>query len=279
MVVVFGDEPFLKRQALNCLRTAMQAEHDAPFATFDGTAAEWRDVADELSTRALFGGGGPRLAVVSQADDFVTRFREKLEDYVNRSKHAGILVLDVGTWASNTRLYKATDQHGLQIECRAPQKAAGKGKVLDEARLAKWLSFWAASQHRVKLPAKAASLILELVGPEFGLLDQELAKLALFAGLDGSATLEMVRDVVGGWRTKTVWEMLDSGVGRPDSCGPPATGSPAAIRREPSGPVRVDRLEPAAICRRHPRGATCRAGRPAGLCATSPFGGRSSELV
>ncbi|MFQ5468106.1 MAG: metal ABC transporter solute-binding protein, Zn/Mn family, partial [Kiloniellaceae bacterium] len=41
-------------------------------------------------------------------------------------------------------------------------------------------------------------------------LDQELAKLALFAGRGGKITTEMVRDVTGGWRTKTIWELVDA---------------------------------------------------------------------
>jgi DNA polymerase-3 subunit delta len=37
-----------------------------------------------------------------------------------------------------------------------------------------------------------------------------LAKLALFAGPGGTVTPEMVRDVVGGWKTKTAWELTDA---------------------------------------------------------------------
>ena len=52
-------------------------------------------------------------------------------------------------------------------------------------------------------------MLVELVGPELGLLDQELAKLALMAGNDKKITPEMVQKLVGGWRAKTTWEMLD----------------------------------------------------------------------
>ena len=52
-------------------------------------------------------------------------------------------------------------------------------------------------------------MLVEMVGPELGLLDQELAKLALMAGNDKKITPEMVQKMVGGWRAKTTWEMLD----------------------------------------------------------------------
>src|SRR4029079_13492187 len=38
---------------------------------------------------------------------------------------------------------------------------------------------------------------------------QELAKLAVSVGIGGTITADLVRDAVGGWRTRTTWEMLD----------------------------------------------------------------------
>jgi DNA polymerase-3 subunit delta len=209
--VVFGDQPFLKALALRAIRECILGDDpDAPFVTFQGNEAAWRDVMDEVATVALFGGGGRRLAVVENADPFVTKHRQALEDYAARPKSSGVLVLEVGTWPANTRLYKFVDQHGLQIECRVPEKTAGRNRVVDTARLKKWLTEWAKKQHQVKLNADAAAMLLDLVGPEFGLLDQDLAKLALFAGPGGTVTPDMVRDVVGGWKTKTAWELMDA---------------------------------------------------------------------
>ena len=213
VTVLFGDEPFLKRLALKQVVARLlgdeEEEDDAPYATFGGDA-QWRDVADELSTVSMFGGNRPRLAVVDGADPFVTKQRAHLETYVAKPKSTGVLVLDVTSWAASTRLYKAVHKTGLQIECRAPQKAAGKSKAVDEKRLCKWLQHWAGTQHDAKLDGQAAFVLLEIVGAEFGLLDQELAKLALFAGPGGKITTDMVGDVVGGWRAKTTWDLVDA---------------------------------------------------------------------
>lgn len=209
VVVLFGNESFLKRLATSSLRRAIVGDDDAPFTTLEGTSAQWRDVIDELSTMSLFG-GERRLVVLEAADKFVTSERGRLEAYVDKPRSSGVLILDVDSWASNTKLYKAVDKVGLQVDCRAPEKAAGKRKVLDESRLCKWLVAWSQKQHDAKLEAIAAEQLLELVGPEFGLLDQELAKLALFAGPGGKIDVQMVRDVVGGWRTQTIWELIDA---------------------------------------------------------------------
>ena len=64
---VFGDESFLRRQAILCLREAVLGGDDGDFSlsTFEGRSAPFRDVYEVLSTVAMFG-GGKRLVVVEE---------------------------------------------------------------------------------------------------------------------------------------------------------------------------------------------------------------------
>lgn len=198
--VVFGDEPFFKRLVSGRLRELVAGDDDDEFtvATLDSDA-EARDVFDELATGSLFG-SGRRLVIVDDADAFVTRNRELLEDYVAAPKSKNVLLLDVRTWPSNTRLYKAVASNGLQVECTAGPRAA----------LTKWLVSWSQSHHGVKLQRAAAETLVDLVGEEVGLMAQELEKLAGAAGTSGEITPESVQKLVGSWRTQTAWEMLDA---------------------------------------------------------------------
>ncbi len=199
--VVYGDESFLRRQALAKLRQAVLGGDEAEFSyfAFDGRSAELADVLSELATVAMFG-NGKRMAVVDDADDFVTRYRSQLEDYVAEPAASGVLVLDLKTFPANTRLYKAVAADGLPIDCNAPRAAA----------VGRWLGRWAEQAHAIKLAPAAAEMMVEMIGSELGLLDQELAKLALVAGPDRRVTPEMVGESVGGWRAKTTWVMLDA---------------------------------------------------------------------
>ena len=199
--VVFGDETFLKRQVIGQLRHAVlgDEEGDLSLSLFEGPTAVLADVMAELATVAMFG-DGRRLAVIDQADPFVSRHRAELEDYVAGPKSSGVLVLDVKTWPANTRLYKAVAADGLMIGCSAPPPK----------KLTGWLGAWARKTHHVQLAPAAAETLVEMVGPELGLLDQELAKLALAAGSDGRITAEMVGRMVGTWRAKTTWQMIDA---------------------------------------------------------------------
>src|SRR5262245_49552604 len=84
VIAVFGDEPFLRRLVLNEVRRRVVGDDtDLPVMAHDcqERAPEWRDVADELATASLFGGGSRRLVILERADGFVSANRARLEDY------------------------------------------------------------------------------------------------------------------------------------------------------------------------------------------------------
>ncbi len=199
--VASGDEAFLKRRTLLEIRRAVLGSSEGEFslATFEGKTALLRDIQEELSTLAMFG-GGRRLVLVEEADDFVTRYRAELEDYVAKPVSTGVLVLDVKSFPSNTRLYKAVAATGMLVDCGAPAAAA----------VTRWVRSWAKQAHGIQLEVAAADALVEAVGPELGLLDQELAKLALTVEAGGKISVTTVTEMVGGWRARTTWEMLDA---------------------------------------------------------------------
>lgn len=198
---VFGEDAFLQRHVVEQLRNEVTGEEDGEysFCSFDGRKAQLSEVFEELTTLSMFG-GGRRLVVIDDADDFIKQYRPELEDYVDRPGEAGVLVLLPRTFASNTRLYKSIDTSGLLVDCAVPSLG----------RLLKWVVDWAKKIHRVSIADDAAGLLIELAGPEPGLLDQELAKLASAAGKEATVSPDLVRQMVGSWRAKTTWEMLDA---------------------------------------------------------------------
>src|SRR4051794_37903644 len=76
----FGDEPFLKRLVLKELRRQVVGDDAVvPVAAYDcqDRMPDWRDVADELATASLFGGGKLRLVILERADAFVSANRQE----------------------------------------------------------------------------------------------------------------------------------------------------------------------------------------------------------
>jgi DNA polymerase III subunit delta len=201
LCAIYGDDAFLKLEVLKALRhhTLGGGEGDFGLTTFAGREVQLRDVLDTLSARSLFG-DGERLVIVEDADPFVSEYRAALEDYVaNRPR--GLLVLDVKTWPSNTRLAKALVASGsFAIQCDSP----------DARQLKRWLAQRAKEVHNVRLDAAAADALLELVPPEMGVLAQEVAKLALLVGENRTIDVRLVQENVGGWRTRATWDMVDA---------------------------------------------------------------------
>ena len=206
---VFGSERFLKKLAVDFLvRSIGGDEADFSATQYDSDNVGWADVHDELATRSLFGGDGPRIVVVDHADKFVKDNRERIEDYVEAGSASGLLILVVDSWPSNTRLYKKVNKSGVQIRCDAPTKSA-KSKKRDEKQVGDWLVARAKSEYEFTLPAGGAQSLIELTDCEFGRMDQELQKLALYADKKGKVDQATIKQVVGGWRARTMWEAID----------------------------------------------------------------------
>lgn len=197
---LFGDDSLLKRITLQHLRHEVLQGEDAEFSfqRFDGSTIRWLQVLEEVSTVAMFGSHA-RLAVIDDADDFVTKNRAELEDYVEKPSANGILVLLMKTLAANTNLYKKLEKTGRLIECKAPSPH----------ELPSWLVQFSQLHHRTVLETAAAELLVEHIGCELGLLDQEIAKLALMVEPNRPITVSMVAQHVGSWRTRSTFDMLD----------------------------------------------------------------------
>jgi len=208
--VLHGSERFLKTLAMKHL-TGADAEDSAELSVtkFDATNSKWADIYDELSTRSLFGGDGIRIVIVDDADKFVSENRDRLEKFAEGQGGSGLMVLVVNSWLKTTKLYKRVDKNGLQIDCGPPKKSA-KSKTADPTKVSSWLIDRAKQVHGFELPKQGAQLLFDLTECEFGRMEQELSKIALFADDKGKVPMPTIKQVVGGWRTRTMWDAVDA---------------------------------------------------------------------
>src|SRR2546428_7311977 len=197
--VLHGEEDFLKRQVLTALRALVLEPEDDTFglSAYSGDKATFAEVNDELQTLPF--AGSRRMIVVDNADPFVTKFRPMLEKYVAQPAATGVLVLDVKTWLGNTRLAKMVNSD-VTIVCKPPPAY----------QLSNWCVQWAASQYGKQLVAGAASLLVDLIGPEMGQLDQELKKLAIYVGTAKRIDSADVDKLVGSSRAENMWKIFDA---------------------------------------------------------------------
>jgi DNA polymerase-3 subunit delta len=207
LFVVHGDEEFLRRLVHQTIRREVLGESETEgegagqenfgYSPFIGDSATYAGVMDELQMVPIF--GERRLVVVHEADAFVTRHRALLEKGISQLPSTGVLVLDVKTWMSTTRLAKMVDA-AATIACKAPKPYL----------MPQWCVKWALAQHRKQLASPAANLLVELVGPEMGLLAQELLKLAIYVADRNPIDVEDVDKLVARGRSEDIWKIFDA---------------------------------------------------------------------
>jgi DNA polymerase-3 subunit delta len=192
---IVGEDSFLQLAAL----AQIVAEHapDVDRIEFDGERAQLAEVLDELRSFAMFGGG--KLVVVRNADDFLSRYRAQLEDYLSESAPNGTLILRLESLPANQRIHKVIAKIGKIHPCAAP-------KVKD---LPAWIISRGKSVHQLAISLAAANLLADLIGSDLGRIDNELAKLALSCE---TAKLD-VDDVSGSvafQREQEMWSLTDA---------------------------------------------------------------------
>ena len=205
--VIFGDEPFLKSRVLAALldralgpnHRAKDADADMALCRLDGEAASAQvaRVFDEARTLPFL--AKRRVVVVEEADEFVTKARKELEKFVQYPPPTGVLILSLKSFPSNTTLAKLTEKIALAVDCRAPKEAEMPGLLIQLAR----------KDHGLNLESDAARLMVELVGPELGLMVNELGKLAAYVGTAPTITRDDVAAMVGSGRVLEIWKVID----------------------------------------------------------------------
>ena len=199
--VLFGEDEFLMRESFRAVRNAVLSGEDSEFSfsEYTGSEATFSEVIKDVSTVAMFG-NGRRLVRIEKADTFLTAARSALEKYVDKPSSSGVLLLELQAFPATTTFYKKVAASGLAVDCRAVKGGP----------LVNWLMQWASSRISVVMDRSTAALMVDLLGDEPGLLEQEVRRLALMVPPNGTITSQLVSKNVGSWRTRKVWDMLDT---------------------------------------------------------------------
>lgn len=175
-----GEDNFLQVQHLQAIIKSLPAGLQR--TDFDGQTAELAEVLDELRSFAMFGDG--KLIVIRQTDEFISRFREQVENYLAEPAENSTLVLRFTTLPKTQRVYKLIDKIGTIQSCEPPPAAALPG----------WIQKHAQQAYGLQLQTDAAQTLAEMIGGDLGRLDCEIAKLAIIA--DANKKLS-AKDLVG----------------------------------------------------------------------------------
>lgn len=198
--VILSKESFERRLGEELLLKFM---HSA-FSGLSPVILEGEDVGaqalrTELNTLSFF---TPRhLVVIQHVEKLKAAAKEVLDDYLTKPSRKLFLVLSAESLAVNTVLYKKAEKAGVVLELGIGEKSWEK-----ESRMAEWLVSSAASADK-KLDSRAAQAMLQQLGVDQALLNQELQKLICYVGERSLITTEDVVTICINVNVETIWQL------------------------------------------------------------------------
>ncbi|HUT33215.1 MAG TPA: DNA polymerase III subunit delta [Planctomycetota bacterium] len=197
---IIGDEPFARSQALQAIRQAVVKDADPDLALSQYLGAEVadpRELFDELRTAPFL--APRRLVVVEDAASFAANARDALLAYLEKPSRTGTLVLVLEKLPKNDKLGIAVRRAGRVVACAAPR----------EYELPRWITARARA-HGKRIDAAAARRLADSVGVNLPIVDQSLAKLALYVGTREAITRKDVEALVEDLPVTTVFKLTDA---------------------------------------------------------------------
>ena len=184
--VLSGSDGFLQDhyRAEIIARVVGQADPQTCIANFDsGDDPELAAVMDELRTLPFL--APARVVMIRNADAFISKHRQKLEEYVANPCETSALVMIVSSFPGNTRLAKAVKKIGEVLNCKLP----------DSSSLQQWLTK-ASGKRGKKIDPQSADMLEQWIGRDLAAQNAEIEKLCLYIGDRETITPQDVQDVV-----------------------------------------------------------------------------------
>ncbi len=199
VVAIVGNDSILRGDALMRVLEPLRSDMgELGPMRFEGERASAAEVLDEVRTPSLL--GGTRVAIVEDADDFISANREIMERYCAGPVAGSVLILLCNSLPRNTRLYKIIEAHGQIVACEAPKGPA----------FATWITQRASAAYGKKIAPSAAQNLRRLLGDSPGWIDAELGKLASFVGDRPEITAPDVNEVTDQRREEKVFGVMDA---------------------------------------------------------------------
>jgi DNA polymerase-3 subunit delta len=179
-----GTDAFLRDQNRREILRMVIADGDAQTCVETCDAeSELAEVLDALRTGGLL---APRRAVVVRdADAFISRYRQQLENYLEHPASTGVLIFIVDSLPANTRLAKAIKKIGQVRDCKSPSARELPAQLVNLA-----------AERDATLSRQAAQMLVQTVGSDLAQLVGEIDKLATYVGRGGQITLEAISQLV-----------------------------------------------------------------------------------
>ncbi len=213
--LLLGPDAALRRRAAEHLVRAIEAVAEGSpgaITRLDASEMGLSAILDEARSLPLFamaaGKGPTRLVWVRDFGRLVKPRRgggqpldpEPLTEYLESPVGESCLVLEATELDKRTALYKALARYTVVVDCTAPTR---------DADLRRWIDGLVRTGG-CSIDHDAAVWLVEMIGSNIAVLEQELAKATLFVGEGGVITTQVLAGLAGRTREHTVFELTDA---------------------------------------------------------------------
>jgi len=202
--LVVGPEEYFRQQALGALRRSLLKDSVADFdyQEFSGGKNTAEQILQAVNTMPMM--SPRRVVVVRSCEDLDASGLESLRSYLDQPNRRSTLILEAQAMDRRTTLYKAFTSSAQVVE--APKL---KGHAL-----ASW------AQERIRkggrhIAPEALRRLIDLVGADLQVLQNEIEKLLLYTGNEKSISAAAVDAMIAGSRQHSIFELTDA-LGRKD---------------------------------------------------------------
>lgn len=218
LVVVTGEEPFLREQAVRKVLESL--DDDVEVRTLPGDGVELRDLLDDLRMQGLF--GGDQLIHLKDADGFVKEHEKTLVRFLEEGEAVQRLLIEGKALMGKGRktlpkrgfLAAVGKLDGLVVQCDPLFDSPFKGQgPAWQSPLSRWVVERAAELGK-RLSMEDAYVLHRMVGNKLRELDGELKKLTTFVKERPRITGEDIERCVGEGRLAPVFDLAEAVAGR-----------------------------------------------------------------
>ncbi len=206
LTLLTGEEPFFIQQVLNRFREKGVDEGTRDFNEdlFQGEEADPNRIVMAARTLPVF---SPRRLVIVREADRLKDDRDLLLGYVATPSETTVMLFVAAKPDLRKKLFITLKQKGSVIQCARLSDAALNSWMVQEGK-----------KRGVSLSEETIWHLKERLGNDLFAMQQEIEKLSLYQAEGKTASLEAVRQLAGGGRSHSVFELIRT-VGEKDLKG------------------------------------------------------------
>lgn len=203
--LLLGEEPALRRRALECIRGVFDEESGLPgtLVRLEGAKVSVAEILDEACSLPLFGlmaDGPTRLVWVTDTERIEEPDVAALSTYLEDPAPATCLVFEAAKLDRRKALYKSIAKGAVEVDCEPPKS---------EADVAIWIEATLRNRGH-EIEPDAVAYLLQMAGNRITVLEQELDKVMLYVGEGGTVRATDLEGLMGRSREHSVFELTDA---------------------------------------------------------------------